>query len=286
MKTRTIAALTCAALAGCARQPEIRTYELSGQILVVRAETQEVLIRHGDIVGFMPGMTMPFKVRDAKLLEGRAAGDLVEATLSVAPESAWLSTLVPTGRAPLPSDAPATIPAAAGVRVLAPGDDVPETALLAASGGTLRLTESHGRAIALTFIYTRCPLPDFCPLMDRRFAEVQRRAAADSTLAGRVSLVSVSFDPGTDTPARLAEHAAALGADPSVWQFATIDDAAQVDRFAATFGVNVIRESDGTITHNLRTFVLAPSGAVVSVRDGTQWGADDLLADLRAALGR
>lgn len=286
MKRRAIAAIALAALAGCARKDPVRTYQLSGQILVVRPETREVLIRHGDIVGFMPGMTMPFKVRDAKLLEGRAAGDLVDATLSVTPESAWISALMATGRAPLPADAPASIPAAAGVSVLAPGDRVPSTVLHTAAGGTLTLTEAHGRATALTFIYTRCPLPDFCPLMDRRFAEVQRRAATDSALAGRVSLVSVSFDPAVDTPARLGSHAAALGASPAVWQFATIDEPAQVDRFAAQFGVNVIREKDGTITHNLRTFVIDPSGSVASIRDGNEWTADELLADLRRALGR
>lgn len=286
MKRRAIVAVACAALAGCAREPEVRTYQLSGQILVVRPESQEVLIRHGDIVGFMPGMTMPFKVRDAKLLEGRVAGELVDATLSVTPESAWISALVATGRAPLPADAPTAIPAAAGVDVLTPGDRVPDTELLTASGGTVRLSEAHGRATALTFIYTSCPLPDFCPLVDRRFAEVQRRAATDGALAGRVSLVSVSFDPTTDTPARLASHARALGADSGVWQFATIDEPSQVDRFAAMFGVNVIREKDGTITHNLRTFVIDPDGRIVSVRDGNQWTADELLADLRGALGR
>lgn len=288
MKKRALAVMTCLAgtLAGCTGEPEVRTYQLSGQILVVRPETQEVLIRHGDIAGFMPGMTMPFKVRDPGLLQGRQAGDLVEATLTVAAESAWLSTLVATGRAPLPADAPAAIPAAAGVSVLAPGDRVPDMALVTTSGRELKLTESRGRATAVTFIYTRCPLPDFCPLMDRRFAEVQRRASTDSTLAGRISLVSVSFDPATDTPARLASHAEAMGANPSVWQFATMNDAAHVDRFAASFGVNVIREQDGTITHNLRTLVIAPSGTVVSVRDGNQWSAEDLLEDLHAALRR
>jgi protein SCO1/2 len=281
-----MATLVCAVLVGCSRQPEVRTYRLSGQILVVRPETQEVLIRHGDIVGFMPGMTMPFKVRDPTLLEGRVAGDLVDATLSVTPQSAWISAMMATGRAPLPEDAPTAIPAAAGVTVLAPGDRVPSTALHTAARDTLRLTETHGRATAVTFIYTRCPLPDFCPLMDRRFAEVQRQAATDGTLAGRIALVSVSFDPATDTPSQLASHMKALGANPAVWQFATLDDPGQVARFAAAFGVNVIREKDGTITHNLRTFVIDPSGTVASIRDGNQWTADDLLADLHSALDR
>ncbi|MDH4063527.1 MAG: SCO family protein [Acidobacteriota bacterium] len=280
------AVLIALTLAGCGRAPTPDTYELAGQILAIRAETQEVLIRHGDIVGFMPGMTMPFKVRDPRLLEGRAAGDLVTATLSVTPDAAWISTLTVTGRAPVPADAPGAFPAATGVVVLAPGDRVAETELQAADGSAVSLAAPRGRVTAVTFIYTRCPLPDFCPLMDRRFAELQHRAARDAGLAGRVRLVSVSFDPATDTPARLAEHATALGADPAIWQFATLADPAAIDRFAATFGINVIREADGTITHNLRTVVIDRTGRVAAVHDGNLWTADELLADLRSAAAR
>lgn len=280
------ALLTMIAAGGCGREPSPVTYPLSGQILAIRADTQEVLIRHGDIVGFMPGMTMPFRVRDPRLLEGRAAGDLITATLSVTDEAAWISALTSTGHAPLPVDARREFPAATGISLLGPGDPAPDTELSAADGSPVSLTASGGRVTAMTFIYTRCPLPEFCPLMDRRFAEVQRAVPRDPALAGRVRLISVSFDPDSDTPARLAEHARALGANPAVWQFATLAERAAIDRFAAAFGVNVIREADGTITHNLRTIVLDRAGLVVAVHDGNQWTADQLLTDLRRAAGR
>jgi len=270
---------------GCAREPEAATYQLSGQILLINPETQQLVIRHGDIVGFMPGMTMPFTVRDPQLLAGRSAGDLITATLTVEPETAWISALTATGHAPLPADAPTALPAATGVEVLNVGARVPETALRG-TRGPVSLVAGQGRVTALTFIYTRCPLPDYCPLMDRRFAEVQRQVKADATLAQRVSLVSVSIDPAADTPARLAEHAAALDADPAIWQFATLADEQDIARFAAQFGVNVIREQDGTITHNLRTLVIDASGTVRQARDGNTWTSDELVGDLRRAVGR
>lgn len=285
MKSCAAALLVLAVVAGCQSAPETREYELSGQILVVRPETSEVLIRHGDIKGFMPGMTMPFKVKDPALLQGRTAGDLVTATLVVAEDSAWLGTLTATGHAPLPDDAPTALPAAAGVHVLGSGDVVPDTPL-ASPEGAVSLRAARGMATALTFVYTRCPLPDYCPLMDRRFAEVQRTVSGDAVLNRRVRLVSVSFDPEHDTPERLREHASALRADPAVWRFATIADPDEIDTFAARFGVNVIREKDGTITHNLRTIVIDPDGRVVSVRDGNTWTAAEIVSDLAKALGR
>ncbi len=273
------AALLAAVLPGCG--PQARQYPLEGQILAVRPATNELLIKHGDIPNFMPRMTMAFRVAEPTLMDGRSAGDLIKATLNVTDKDAWISTVEKTGTAPLP-DVPASGPAQ-GADLLDEGEVAPETALTDQRGQPIRLTDWRGSAVAVTFIYTRCPLPQFCPMLDRRFAEVQRVVAADPALAGRVRLLSVSFDPDADTPEVLAAHAAKLGANPDVWRFATAPRD-EVDRFAIRFGVNVIRETDGTITHNMRTAVVGPNGKVTRLLDGSEWTADALVADLRAAL--
>jgi protein SCO1/2 len=269
--------------AGCGREPDARTYQLTGQILVVKPETHEVLVKHEDIPGFMPAMTMPYTVSDPALLEDRVAGDLIRATLVVGAERAYLSAIAKTGSAPLPEDARTTIPAAAGVSILQPGDSVPDTPLVDQNGVAISLKDFRGSALAVSFIYTRCPLPQFCPLIDRRYGEVQKLAAADPALAGKVRLLSISFDPKFDRAEILRAHAKQVGADAKVWRFATADEAV-VDRLAAEFGINVIREKDGTITHNLRTAVIDPSGRVVSIVDNNTWTAEELTASLRNAV--
>jgi protein SCO1/2 len=267
----------------CSREPEVRTYQLTGQVLSVRPETSEILVKHEDIKDFMPAMTMPYKVKDAALLSGRTPGDLITATLNVAPDLAWLSAITKTGTAPIPADANTKIPAAANVTLLKPGDDVPDTALIDQEGAPLTLVELRDAALVVTFIYTRCPLPQFCPLMDRRFGEIQSLVAADPALRGQVRLLSISFDPAHDTPAALRAHAAKAGADPNVWRFATAGEAV-VDRLAATFGINVMREADGTITHNLRTAVIDPRGRIVSIHDSNGWTAASIADELKAAV--
>jgi protein SCO1 len=227
--------LAIALLSACTPSSQTpRQYQLEGQILAVRPEDDQVLIKHGDIEGFMPGMTMPFKVRDARLLADRAPGDLVKAQLMVTDTDAWLAALDKTGSAPLTEAA--TMPPAAFITPLEAGDAVPDTALIGQDETSLSLADWRGSAVAITFIYVRCPLPQFCPLLDRRFADVQRAIAADDTLRGRARLLSVSFDPDADTPARLRAHAARLKADEQIWQFATAPRDV-VDRFAAQLGV-------------------------------------------------
>jgi protein SCO1/2 len=283
MALRAALALAILLLGACQRAPEQRIYQLHGQVLAVKPETREILVKHDDIPGFMPAMTMTYTVNDEKLISERAPGDLIDATLVVSEGVARLSAISKTGSAPLPDNAPRSVPTAAGVHVLQPGDPVPDTALTDQDNETTSLSSWRGSAIVVTFIYIRCPLPEFCPLMDRRFSELQSLVANDATLRGRVRLLSVSFDPEHDRPANLKEHATKLKADPAVWRFATAPPAI-VDRFAAAFGVNVIREKDGTITHNLRTAIIGPDGRLHSITDGNQWSAAQIVTDIRRAL--
>jgi protein SCO1/2 len=137
--------------------------------------------------------------------------------------------------------------------------------------------------VALTFIYLRCPLPDFCPMMDRNFAAVQKAIKATPQLAD-VQLVSISFDPKHDTSAELKRHADALGADPRVWSFMTATET-EIDTLTGRFGVFVERDAqnESNITHSLRTAVIDPEGRVVKVHSGTDWTPAQLVADLKAA---
>jgi protein SCO1/2 len=263
--------------AGCTPRPDARQYELQGQILAVDPERSEVLIKHADIKGFMPGMTMPFKVKDASLLSGKKAGDLVTATLVVGDIESHLSTLTRTGHAavdtpPVVADAP---------RVLVEGEAVSDALLVDQDGTARPFSDLRGHRVALTFIYTRCPLPEFCPLMDRHFAAVQKTLKSTPALAD-VRLVSMTLDPEFDTPAVLKPHAQRMAADPAIWSFVTAEpkDAA---RFASQFGVFVERNPDQAIdiTHNLRTAIVDPQGRLVTVHNGNNWTPAQLVADLK-----
>ncbi|MGH9373520.1 MAG: SCO family protein [Vicinamibacterales bacterium] len=261
----------------CSRSPT-REYVLTGQVLAVDEARQEITIKHGDIPGFMPGMTMAFGVRDGKLLAGRVPGDLVKATLVVEESDVHLRTLERIGHAPVPEDA--RLPAA--MDLLAPGEPVTDAALVDETGAPRTLAGWRGKVLAVTFIYTRCPLPNFCPLMDRHFKAVQEQVGGDAGLKGRVQLLSVSFDPDHDTPAILAKHAAQLQADPAIWHFLT-GTRGDVETFASQFGVSVIRDDPREIVHNLRTAVIDAQGRLTTVLNGGDWTPGDLMAELRKA---
>ena len=271
--------LLLSAIAACRQAgPPERQYTLVGQVVAVAPERSEITIKHEDIKGFMPGMTMPFKVRDASLLQGRVRGDLVRATLVVEESEAHLRTLERTGSAPIadPPPAPRETP-------LETGDLVPDAGFVDQDGIGRRLSNWRGYALGVTFIYTRCPIPDFCPLMDRHFKTAQDAIQNDTGLRGRARLVSVSFDPAHDRPPVLAAHARRVGADPRIWSFVTGDG---VEPFASRFGVSGPREpaSAQDITHNLRTVVIDTTGHVSTILRGNDWSAPELTAALRHAL--
>lgn len=273
------------ATAACSAGPpsRARQYQLRGQVLALVPDRHEVTVKHEDIAGFMPAMTMVYKVRDAKLLDGLSKGDLITATLNVREAEAWLSNIQRNGHA----DVAETGRLPRVMDVLEPGDAVPGTLLQDQNGQPRRLTEWRGRAVAVTFVYSRCPMPDFCPLVERQFAEVQRRVRSDTGLAESVRLIAISFDPEHDTPEVLEAHARLRGADPHIWTYLT-GTPRSIEDVASRFGVSVMRE-DGdaaTLTHNLRTAVIDAQGRVVKIYNGNEWTASKLVEDLREARGR
>jgi protein SCO1/2 len=167
-----------------------------------------------------------------------------------------------------------------------PGAAVDDVALVDQDGAERRLSGWRGQAIAVTFIYTRCPMPDFCPLMDRQFAAVQQEVAATPDLAGRIHLVSVTLDPAYDNPPILLAHARRVGAIPESWTFAT-GDAAALTAFGSQLGVSVMPRDapSSTIVHNLITAVIDPSGRLSTIFPGNDWRPADLVKELRRAVG-
>jgi protein SCO1/2 len=279
----TIVALFGALVAACgAPPPEARTFRLTGLVLGVNADREQLTVRHDDIDGYMPGMVMSFPVAETSLLVGREPGELIEATLEVTNAIGRLTAVTRTGFRELPAEANLV---AAGPP-LEPGEEVPDTAFIDQQDRRRLLSEWHGRVTLLTFIYTRCPLPNFCPLMDRHYQRIQETILREGALADRVRLISISFDPEHDTPTVLAAHAAQLGANPDVWTFLTADRAT-IDRFAGRLGVGLIRPPDSTeITHNLRTVLMGADGRVARVYSGNEWTPAQALTDLRAEAGR
>jgi len=277
---RGVILLTLFLVAACNKE---QRYPIEGQVLAVDQTRQEITLRHGDIKGFMPGMTMPFKVIDTRALTATKPGDLVRATLVVSDSSGRLDDVVKTGTAALPADVPAE-PRGAMLDV---GEMAPDASLVDQDGRARRFSEWRGKTVAVTFVYTRCPLPEFCPLMDRNFAAIQGALEADRGLVDRVRLLSVSFDPDHDTPKVLQEHAQRVGADPKIWTWLTGPHDV-VEPFALAFGVSTMRDDKPPleIVHNLRTAVVDRTGRIASVLRGNSWTPDELITNLRQADGR
>lgn len=288
MRTRTAFCLGLALFAGaCAGSSDRREYTLQGQILSIAPDHKDANIKHEEIKGFMSAMTMPYKVRDEKEYANLVPGDLITATLVVVSNDAYLKDVKKVGNAPLekpPAEA-AMPPASSGFELLKLGQPVPDAHFINQDGKPTTLEGLRGSAVIVTFIYTTCPMPTFCPLMDRHFATIQTKLKADQN-ALKVHLLSVSFDPAVDTPPVLKRHAQKLGADPRLWTFVT-GDRDDMDQWASRFGVSVSRAMNDQrdITHNLRTAIIDRQGNLVQTYTGNEWTPEQLLADVHVMVG-
>lgn len=257
-------------------------YEMKGQVLSVNRDRQELLVKHEEIAGFMMAMTMPYKVQPGSMLDNLGTGDLITAQLEVKDSAGLITAITKTGHAP--PDVPKSAPLAhSGFELIQVGEEVPNQAFIDQNGRERHLADiREGHAMALTFMYTKCPMPTYCPMMDRNFVEVQKRVKARPELRGKVRLLSVSFDPKNDTPPVLKAHAKGLGADPSFWTFVT-GNRDDIDRFAMNFGVTLIRgeaKDPDEIGHTLRTAIIDRDGKLAKAYTGNEWTPANVVADL------
>jgi protein SCO1/2 len=231
-------------------------------------------------------MTMPYKVRDARQFESLVPGDLITATLVVVSNDAYLKDVKKVGNAPLEKPVADAAPSASsGFELLKEGEPVPNVNFVNQDGKHVDFDSFKGDALVVTFIYTKCPMPTFCPLMDRHFATLQAKLKEKNNEL-KVHLLSVSFDPLEDTPPVLKKHAQGLGADPKMWTFVT-GDRDEIDQWASRFGVSVSRAlNDPTnITHNLRTAIIDRQGNLVRAYAGNEWTPEQVLADVQVMVG-
>jgi len=283
MKFRVVAVVTV--LVAAASCSNAKTYEMRGQILGVNRDKMEILVKHEDIPGLMPAMTMPWKVQNVNMLDTLGPGDLITSEIVVEDNQGVVTKITKLGTAKPDVPAPAG-QAPPGVRYLTPGDAVPNQAFIDQDGRVRDFNSIRGdRAIAITFIYTKCPIPTFCPAMDRQFAEAQA-LINDKHLEGKAGLLSVSFDPKNDTPPVLSAHARKLGADSKVWTFVTGDRDA-IDRFASSLLLTLVRgeaANPDEIGHTLRTTLVDRHGKIAKSYSGSDWTPAELVAELERLL--
>ncbi len=270
-------ALVC--VGGCSQPSAEQRYVLTGTIVDVDVPSQKVTIRHDAIAGYMDAMTMPFRVKDSAMMGALQPGRTVTAELVVADRSSWLENVV-VSTAPGTPSLPSRVE---GSTEPTPGEPAPDFDLVDQNGKRATLERFRGRAVALTFIYTRCPLPDYCPLMTDNFAHVAEALAKDPTIAAKTELLTISIDPDYDTPKVLRQYAARSrgDSDGANWDFLT-GDPKKVREMAEHYGLLYEIDSD-QIVHTLRTAVIAPDGRLIGVHRGNDWKPEELLRELRAA---
>ena len=231
----------------------------------------------------MPSMTMPFEVRDDKEIANLKIGDAISFRLNVAQRDSWIDRIqeIDAGQLHLPTPARDASVMSEAIKSahLREGDVIPDFHLVAQDGKPVSLETFRGHPFVVTFIFTRCPIPNFCPRMSQNFAELQT-AIQDSLdgLAG-TRLLSVSFDPKFDTPEVLQQYARHESADPVIWTLAT-GDPAEVEKLTKAFSVFVQPES-GTISHGLATALIDRDGKIAKIWRGNSWNPNELVDEIR-----
>jgi len=257
-----------------------KRFELKGKVVAVEPDKHLVTVAHEEIKNYMPGMTMPFMLPDEATLGYLASGDEINATLVVDSSQSWLENVVITRQST--DTSPTT-----GIPEAKEGDEVPDFTMVHQDGKDIRLHNFNGKALLLTFIYTRCPLPEYCNLMSTNFADVDRALEKQPDVYAKTHLLSITIDPEYDTPKVLRSYGAAHteryeNETFAHWDFAT-GTKDQIKGVAQFFGLRYFQGND-QIVHGLRTVIVSPEGKVVKVYRDNQWKPEEAVSEMKRAL--
>ncbi len=240
-----------------------RSFSVHGTVKQVLAAEQRVLIAHEAVPGYMEAMTMPFSPRDPKALQGLKAGDEVRFQLFVAGEKSWIDQLEVVRPGPAASSRAAVSrdvgPAPVG-RPMHPLLQYPFTNEL---GQAVCLGQFRGQALAITFFFTRCPVPDFCPRLSKNFEVASEKLRAMADAPTNWHFLSVSFDSEHDTPAVLRAYGEHYRYDPRCWSFLT----GPADKIAelAALSDATFEKQGAFFAHNFRTLIIDATGRLQTV---------------------
>jgi protein SCO1/2 len=276
---------------GTAKAPAVsksapQQYCVRGTVLSTDPSNGEVLLKHDAIVGLMPAMTMPYRLDNTSILSEIHPGDLITATLLADHDAAGPTNLRLTNIVVIAQARPDYKPAV-NYHVPAKGDDVPNFTLLNQSDRSIDLKQFRGKVVVMTFIYTRCPLSDFCPRMSRNFATIDKTLQSDPALYKDTHLLSVSFDPAYDTPKVLRSYGAAYTGNYvnetfQHWDFAA-PSAAELPKMEQFFDVGVTPGENGTLQHSLSTVVIGKDGKIFAFYPTNDWTPAEVLANIHSA---
>jgi protein SCO1/2 len=267
-------------LAGCSgdNTERERVFHVKG---VVRAPYADgtISIQHDEIPDFMPAMTMPFYT-DEDEAKDLSVGDHIEFEFHVGERSrATKFRRMQQAGAIAESRAAPTSDAARASRRLREGDEVPAFSLIDQAGRPLTEADLRHRPTVVTFVFTRCPVPEFCPLIARKFQELQKSLLAEqSGAAAKAQLLSVSIDPEHDRPEVLRQYGMSLGANFNRWRFATGTNE-EVENLTRLFAVHTEAEG-GVLNHTLATALIGPDGKLVEIWRGNAWKPEQILTRL------
>ncbi len=269
------------ALVSCSKKDqqstELVTFPLKGEVVAIDTAAMRITIDHEEIPDYMMAMTMPFKIKNRQLFGGVHVGDTVQGVLAVSRTESWLETFTVVGKGEPPSRE--LVEGTLLAKVFNVGDIMPNDVLQNQEQKPIRLSDFRGKAVAVTFIYTRCPLPDFCIRMSDHFAKLQKILQRDKSLNGKWHLLTISFDPQFDTPKVLKDYGKSYAAEFSTWDFATADMKI-VMKFADGLGLT-LADDEGLIAHNLRTVLVDTEGKIVRVINGNEWTPDEVAKEIQ-----
>lgn len=279
-----LAFLSLVILVSCVEKPKygegVKTYNFTGTIIEIAPDSSKARVKHGEIKDFMMAMTMDFPIDDKSVLEGLKAGDSISGVLAIGETHGWLAEATRIGKAKMKIREEIVSMDNNRSKKITEGSEFPNFSYINQDNKTKQLADLNGKYVIFTYIFTRCPFPDFCIRMSSQFNALAKLLKDDQSLKNKYHLLTISFDPDYDDAAVMNMYGKKYTKDFSNWEFVTSDQKT-IDEISGYSGLVAMKDGEASFAHNLSTVVIAPDGTLKKILTGNAWEPIDIVNILK-----
>jgi len=251
-----------------------KSYKVHGTIIEIRKELNQLLIHHDEIPGFMMKMTMPFNLADSQDVNRFKIGDSLKFTFVVSKDDAFAKDLNYAGIGTLPNNNDFFDDEYEALDI---GEIFTDITLLDIDSNKVLLSNSDGKFRLITYIFTRCPMPNMCPA-----AVVKNQYLAQEFIdESKIELILISFDYIYDTPSILKKkYYNILKSNSNIKIYSSYGHVNDIFTLAGQSFVSFWGIDENDIGHSMRSVLLDPERRFMKAYEGLDWKPETTKMDI------
>ena len=256
----------------CYCTKEHKTYNVNGVVISINESERSIIVDHDSIPGFMMPMVMPFNLKYIEAVKGINPNDSINFKFKITEDYSYAYDFVVVGKRSKEIDED-DFWDDDEYKKKEIGEEISNITLINLDGNPVELDQYRDKYVFVSFIFTRCPVPNMCPAVVIKNGVLARRFKE----ADKIKFIMISFDYVYDTPEILtSRYNDAISNFPNWTVWSSVGKISDLYTLSSEIGCEYWGIEKNNIGHNLRSALIGPGRKLLNTWEGDDWLASSV----------